>query len=359
MSRRRDPGDLSPREAVQRFVRDRKPDSTDQSITAYEGRLKHWIEWCQAVGIDRVGDLSGWDFDEYKTARAGEGVQNITLYGEFHTLNQLAKYLASIDAIDEDLPEKIQEQIPRVSRDERSSDVKLASGDAIPQLKHYRSSSDRASLYHVVLEIAWFTGARRSGLRSLDVRDFYPEECYLDFVHRPHTGTTLKLGEDGERPVGIPQEVADIIQEYIDEHRWERHDEYGRQPLLASMQGRPQVTTITAWCYQATLPCIRTDCPHGKDPETCAFTSYNEASKCPSSRASHHIRTGSITWQRDLGFPPEVVAERVNASLRTIEDYYDKASKREKLERRRRPWIHQMDLDADLEDTDSSENTDT
>lgn len=356
MTRRR-PGGLSPEEAVQRFIRDRQPDSTEQSVTAYRGRLKHWVEWCQIEGITEVSDLSGWDFDEYKVARSGEGVANITLYGEFHTLHQLVKYLASIDAVDEDLPEKVSEMIPRVSRDERSSDVKLDATDAIPQLRFYRSSPEkRASLYHVVLEMIWFTGARRGSLRALDVRDFYPEECYLDFVHRPSQGTGLKLDEDGERPVGIPQVVADIIQEYIDEHRWDRHDEYGRQPLLASMQGRPKETTITAWAYQATLPCIRTECPHGKDPETCEFTSYNHASQCPSSRGSHAIRTGSITWQRDLGFPPEVVADRVNASLRTIEQYYDKASKREKLERRRRPWVDQMDLEDTGDRDEESES---
>ena len=41
----------------------------------------------------------------------------------------------------------------------------------------------------------------------------------------------------------------------------------------------------------------------------------------------------SITWQRDLGFPPAVVAERVNSSIEVIEQYYDQQSALERLER--------------------------
>lgn len=340
----RTPGAISPRDAVRRFLNARKPESTSQSIESYWTRLKPWIQWCQAQRIEHVGELSGWDFDEYKNARSGDGIATITLYGEFHTLRQLTKYLVSVDAVDSDLPEKVGEMIPVVPDGEDSNDVMLEPADALAQLRHYRSSPQRASLLHTFLEIAWFTGARRAGIQGLDVQDFDYDDCILDFRHRPETETTLKKGSKGERPVAIPQRVADIIQEYIEENRWDRHDEHGRQPLLTSMQGRPTETTITVWGYKATFPCIRTSCPHGKEPETCDFKCHSKASKCPSTRSPHRIRTGSITWQHDIGFPPEVVAERVNSSPETIKKHYDKASRREKLERRRRPFVDQMDL---------------
>lgn len=41
------------------------------------------------------------------------------------------------------------------------------------------------------------------------------------------------------------------------------------------------------------------DCPHDRDPEDCeAAQKNNSASKCPSSRAPHHIRKGYTTDQK-------------------------------------------------------------
>jgi hypothetical protein len=39
-----------------------------------------------------------------------------------------------------------------------------------------------------------------------------------------------------------------------------------------------------------------------------------------------------------------VVAERVNASLEVIEQYYDMASERERLENRRRPYLSNLEM---------------
>jgi hypothetical protein len=101
---------------------------------------------------------------------------------------------------------------------------------------------------------------------------------------------------------------------------------------------------MTTWSYLATLPCLHSPCPHGRERPTCEFTTHAHASKCPSSRSPHKIRTGSITWQLDLGIPPEVVANRVNASLETIEQHYDVADPRERMEKRRRPHVENLEL---------------
>ena len=75
------------------------------------------------------------------------------------------------------------------------------------------------------------------------------------------------------------------------------------------------------------------------------MTEFAHASKCLSSRSPHRIRTGSITWQLNIGIPPEVVAERVNAGLDVIEQHYDKESPLERMERRRRQHIERMEVD--------------
>lgn len=102
---------------------------------------------------------------------------------------------------------------------------------------------------------------------------------------------------------------------------------------------------MRVWSYQATQPCLHSPCPHGREREDCQYTERPHASKCPSSRSPHKIRIGSITWQLNIGFPPEVVAERVNASIEVIEQHYDKESPHERMEQRRRKYISNMEDD--------------
>ncbi len=205
----------------------------------------------------------------------------------------------------------------------------------------------RGCLRHALLETAWHTGARLGGLRALDLRDFDRGDRTLEFVHRPETGTPLKNKQNGERVVALNDRVAATISEYIQGDRWDNHDDHGRQPLFTSMQGRPDPNTVRVWMYRATLPCIRKECPHGVDPDFCEYRSHSKCSQCPSSRAPHHVRTGSITWHRDRGVPREVTADRVNASQDVIDEYYDKATKRERMENRRRPHLSKLDIEAE------------
>ncbi len=339
MGRDRDPGALTPRDAVERYLQRRQADATEASIHGWRYRLKLFVEWCDDVGIDRVDELGRLDLDEYYGHRSAE-VAPATLEGEMWTMKMFVQFLEQLGAVDEDLSDAV--RIPDVDEDDRSNDVRLDAAEALPLIQHYRESDLRASRAHAFLELAWVTGARKSGLRGLDLRDVHADENYVKFVDRP--GTTLKKGSRGERPVAIPPTTADVLEEYIDGARFDVYDENNRAPLITSQRGRPATTTYTSWSYLATLPCIRTACPHGRDRATCEYVKRAHASKCPSSRSPHKIRTGSITWQLDLGIPPEVVAERVNASLETIEQHYDVASPRERMEERRRQYVEEIDL---------------
>lgn len=57
------------------------------------------------------------------------------------------------------------------------------------------------------------------------------------------------------------------------------------------------------------------------------------------------MRTGSITWHCDRGVPREVTAERVNASQDVIDEYYDKAEERDRMEKRRRPHLNKLTIE--------------
>ncbi|WP_136688341.1 tyrosine-type recombinase/integrase [Halorhabdus amylolytica] len=351
MSRRPDPTELSPPAAVQRYLRRRKPDSTEQSIHGWEYRLKLFVEWCESVGITEVGQLEGYDLDEYYEIRSAD-IAPATLEGEMWTLQMFLEFLEDIEAVNDGLSEKV--RIPNLDPEDRSNDTKLATEDAQALLAYYRDDPEAyGTRAHAYLELAWYTGARQGGLRALDLRDVeLGENPYVEFLQRPNTGTPLKNKRAGERPVGLTHETADVLQEYIAEHRYDVHDEEGRQPLLASAQGRPTPNTIRVWSYLATQPCLHGPCPHGKARETCLWTEYSHSSKCPSSRSPHQIRTGTVTWLLNQGWPPEDVAERVNASVSTIEQHYDKADPerrrqrlRDRMEDRRRPLLNDLEIE--------------
>lgn len=350
MSRDRpEPSEMSPRAAANRYLRRREADSTESSLHGWEYRLKLFVEWCESIGIEEVGDLRRYDLDEYYELRSAEVVP-ATLESEMWTLKMLCRFLEDLGAVEDGLAESV--RIPDLDAEDRSNDTKLDTDDAKALLQYYRNSEDEyGSRQHAFLVLAWVTGARQGGLRALDVRDFYPDESYVEFRHRPDTDTPLKNKQGGERPVGLKEATVDVLNHYIENNRYDVRDDHGRQPLLASARGRPGKNTIRVWSYLATIPCVHSPCPHGKERATCQWTEYAHASKCPSSRSPHRIRTGVVTYLLNQGWPPEDVAERVNSSVKTIEEHYDKADPeerrrrlRDRMERRRRHLVENTEF---------------
>ena len=319
------PPDMTPREARDRYLDHRRSEASKASIQSWHYRLKRFVEWAEERDIQSMDDVTGWILDEYETHRRGQEISASTLNGEMQTLKNWLEYLSRIDVVDDDLPEKV--HVPGIPEGEESSDEMLEHGAAFALISSFRGSPERyGTANHTLLELLWFTGARVGGIQALDLRDYNSDEQYVLFQHRPGSGTQLKNSRDGERAVGLPEEVTDVLDHYIEHNRPSVHDEHGRQPLIASSQGRASENTLRVWCYLATQPCLYRECPHGKQRDTCEYVHVHHASKCPSSVSPHRVRTGSITWQRDCGLPAEIVAERVNATLEVIEKYYDKAS---------------------------------
>jgi site-specific recombinase XerD len=347
--RDRDPTKIPVRDAVERYLRRRRSDATAASVKSYKYRLKLFVEWCEGVGADRVGDLSGYDLDEYYELRSAKTAPS-TLHNEMSTVRKFAEFLESLEAVDDGLADRV--RVPTVDKEDNVDETRLKTEDAIPLLQYYRNDPGAfGTRAHALLELAWMTGARQGGLRALDIRDVYLEDNFIEFRHRPDTGPPLKNKIDGERPVAIPAETSDALDRFIQQHRHDVHDDHGRQPLLASARGRPGEGTVRDWTYLATQPCLHSPCPHGKERDTCEWTKYKRATNCPSSRSPHQVRTGSITWQLNIGIPPAVVADRVNATVDTIRQHYDQATtenrlrrRRERMERDRRGFINEIEL---------------
>jgi site-specific recombinase XerD len=354
--RRGPPEDLTVREAVQKYLGRLRRDRADATVDAYRLDLRQFVLWCEDEGIEQVSDLTGYDFELYETDRSEE-IASTSLENQMGLVKRFIEFCEDIGVVADGLHESV--HVPRAPVSEQSRDDKLATEDAKTLLKHFRQRSNGlyGTKWHAVLEVAWHVGARIGGLRALDLDDYDSDFRVLEFRHRPNTGTPLKNKLGGERDVGILPEVSEVLDAYIEEHRHDRHDESGRAPLFTtrSEYGRASKNAIRSWIYQATQPCWHTDpCPHDRKRAECELTVQSKASQCPSSRSPHAVRTGSVTFHQDRGFDPEDTAKRVNASLRTIRRHYDKASRRDEMENRRRPQLDKLRLDLDGGDDDSN-----
>lgn len=328
-----EPGDLGIEAARDRWLT-KQTDKTDRTMRSYRNRSGKLVEWVEEQGIERVSELTPFLMDQFDLYIKEENDSQATIRGILQTCKQFLDYLVQIGAGEQELPDAI--DVPVLNRQEAASDKRLDPEEAERLLEHYRS--DMATFgtpEHAFLELAWYTGARLGALRGLDLEDFEPEEKRVHFRHQPSTDTPLKNKIQGERYVGISANVVAALNAYIERERYDKRDANGRRPLFSARQGRPSWTTLRAWSYLATQPCVYGPCPHDKDPATCSYRERNHSSKCPSSRSPHHLRTGSITWQLNKGLPVEVVSARVNASPRIIREFYDAADTLEEFEERR------------------------
>ncbi|WP_254841101.1 site-specific integrase [Natronomonas marina] len=347
--RRGDARELSVRNALERFMRKRQTDATDRTLRSYRSRLTPFVEYCEDVGIETVGELRAYDIDEYDLQLRSRDLAATTIKGHLSTIRVFVQYLEEIDAVEEGLSDAISP--PSLDAETESSDERLAATDAQRALSFFRDSREFFGVgMHAFLELAWHTGARMGSLRALDLEDYDSDSGVVHFRHQPSTGTPLKNKAGGERLVGIPAAACEAIDTYIARERSDKRDENGRQPLFAGRQGRQSFSTLRAWSYQATQPCLWTECPHGRRRPSCEWTERSHASKCPSSRSPHAIRTGSITWQLNQGLDIETVATRVNAAPSTIRRYYDAADQGEEFEERRQNVAETLDLSETQED---------
>jgi site-specific recombinase XerD len=346
---------LSPRDAMERWLDRQRIDKTEQTISTYYYRLKLFVEWCGRQGIDDMGELDGWLLEEYVGHRQSVDPVTATMKNELVTLRKFLRYCEDVGVVDDGVAETI--SIPKVPPEEQSSNIKLAADDASALLTYYRNDPEvYGARPHALLEVFWHTGARIGGVVALDLGDRHRTDdgrYYLLFQNRPESGTRLKKGKDGERPVLISETVWDVLDHYIEHYRDDVTDETGRDPLFTSQLGRPTKGAVRNWVYRATVPCWHSDCPHGKRRETCEWTSQQKASQCPSSRSPHQIRTGAITWMRNRGLSADVVAKRVNAKVSTIDRHYDVADPMEEMLERRA----QATQDLDIEDKTTTEES--
>ncbi|WP_240137487.1 tyrosine-type recombinase/integrase [Salinigranum salinum] len=318
------------------YLTSRESELAASSLQSHEYRLNHFIRWCESEAIENMNTLTGRQLHTYGMWRKEDGdLSPASFKGQMDTLRVFIRFCESIDAVRPNLHDKVLST--SLSPSEKRRTEKL-SRDEAAKLLDYLTKFHYASFEHTLLTLLWHTGLRTGGVYGLDVTDYQPRKARLKLRHRPESETPLKNQSEGERLVALSDHVCEIVDDWLDHHRPEVTDEYGRSPLLATEYGRPHKSTVRDAVYRVTRPCEYTgECPHGRDIETCEAQNDHKksASACPSSLNPHAIRRGSITHFLTKDVPEKVVSDRMNVSTDVLEKHYDERSEEVKVEQRR------------------------
>lgn len=327
---------IDPETAVELYLKDRESELSKRSLYGHKSRLGHFVRWCDQQDVTDMTELSGRDLHRFRLWRRSEGdLKPISEKTQMDTLRVFIRWAATIDAVPADLHAKVVS--PSLSGEDESKDVMIDSQVAVKILE-YLSSYEYASERHVCFLLMWRALLRRGAVRALDIDDYDPKEMSLRVKHRPDTDTPIKNQQRGERFIALSDEVCAVLDDWLADVRPDVQDEHGRQPLLATPDGRPHETTVQNYVYSVTTPCLITDeCPHDRVINQCEAADVRTgASKCPSSHSPHAIRRGAITHWLSSDIPEPVITARANVSSEVIEKHYDERSEREKMEQRRK-----------------------
>jgi len=336
---------IAPYDAAEMFHDAMRDEHAESTRNAEKHRLRSFIQFCDENEIEDLTHLTGRDIYQYRTWRRegrGDGrqpVRLVTLKSQLATLRRFLRFAANIDAVPAEMYERV--TLPVMKNGEDVSDSTLDPEKAIEILR-YLEGAQPGSRDHVTVMLMWETGARTGAIRGLDLQDLDLDGSHprvsgpaIHFVHRPETGTPLKNQEKGTRWIRISQSAASYLKDYIKYHRDNVTDKHGREPLFTTPNGRPVGNTFRKTLYRVTRPCWRGEgCPHDRDIDECKATHIDHASKCPSSRSPHDVRSGRVTYYRREDVPRQVVQERLNASEDVLNRHYDRRSDREQAEQR-------------------------
>ncbi|PHQ47765.1 integrase [Halorubrum sp. C3] len=325
---------IDPETAFELYIAEKETSVADATVASHKSRLSFLLRWCEERGIENLNNLTGRRLQEFRLWRRNVGdLTKASEKTQMDTLRVFVKWLESIDAVEQDLHKKVRS--PDLTPGENSRDVMLETDDAEAMLA-YLERYDYASIDHVIATLLWNTMLRMGSIRAFDVKDYDPEEQSLKIRHRPETYTPLKNKQEGERIIAVSNEVCLVLDDWLREKRPDVSDDYGRNPLLATNQGRMATTTIRTHCYQITRPCAYgQECPHDRDEDDCEATGTNHPAKCPSSVSPHPFRRGAITHYLQSDVPETVVSDRANVTSDVIDQHYDQRSQKEKMEQRR------------------------
>jgi len=316
---------IEPRTALELFADHKRTEVTDSTVANHTYHVDKLVQWCEQNGVDNLNDLTGRHVQQVRLWRQeASDINTMTLNNFMSSLRVFLKWAASIEAVEQNLFDKV--MVPRVSPEDERSDA-MMDAETAEEILAYYGAFHYASFDHVLFSLLWETGMRIGAARALDVSDVDTNLERVNIHHRPDTGTNLKNGTQGERPVAISSELAKIVDDYVSHVRDDVTDEYGREPLFATSHGRMTVDNLRRHIYNITAP-------HSRN-EPCPDCEGDGGGPCAESVNPHAIRRGSITHYLRNDVPPDIVSERMNVSRKVLTKHYDNRTDDTKVEQRR------------------------
>jgi len=322
---------MTPERAVERYLRERKPEVSESTHRNHRYALKRFVEWTEKAEVDDIAELDGFHVHDFKIHRREEGdISELTLKNNMCALRVFIRWLESMEVIDSGVAENM--ILPSPDDVTRSDKIDASIAEEILE---YLEKFEYATLRHALFALLWDTGFRLGTVRTLDLGDYHADEQYIEVHHRPEKKTPLKNKAKAEREVNLHAWVCEVLDDYVGIHRNDVTDDHGREPLLTTSHGRPAGSNLRANINALTRPCHYSgECPHGRNTETCEATKMEEAQRCPSSVPPHAIRRSAITaWLND-GHSKELLSDRMNVGTKTLEKHYDARTQGEKRELR-------------------------
>jgi site-specific recombinase XerD len=351
---RTDASGTTPQTALQMYLDTRADEVSGSTLDAHRYRLQHFVRWCDERNIHEMEFLDGKDLHEFRLWRRDDGDLNtVSLHTQLSTLRVFLKFCESIEIVDNGLYDKL--IIPSMDEGQDQRDSYLSTDHAEDVLEYLRQY-EYASLDHVLMLLLWRTGMRIGAAQSLDVDDYDRKQARLHLKHRPQGGTTLKMGDDGERIVTLKSNTCVVINDYLDHTRLQTTDDYGRAPFFVLTEGtRPSKATLRNHVHRCTQPCTWTnECPYDSSNESyseqhryldaeahdttmqaCPAVDYAENYSCPSSVPPHDVRRGHITHALSQDVPKQVVSDRANVNEEVLDKHYDQRTEETRAEQRR------------------------
>jgi site-specific recombinase XerD len=327
---------MVPSKALEIYLESRENEVTKDTLYSHKSRLGHFVRWCELKEIEEVGEIERGDLHDYRIWRRNDGdLSKVSEKTQMDTLRVFIRRLEKIGHVQEDLSHAVIS--PTLSGEEKKN-TDIVNPDEAESILQTLDKYHYSSRLHAFFTLAWRTGMRTSGLRSIDLSDVFLSESYITVSNRPEVDARLKNGARGERHIAIHDDTVEVLEDYIERNRKEVTDSWGREPLLSTQQGRPHAGTIRNWAYAVTRPCFHANnCPHSREESECtAAQDISEGYGCPSSTAAHSIRRGSITNMLQNDIPVRAVSDRCNVSEEVLDAHYDARSNQQKMEQRRK-----------------------
>ena len=324
---------ITPKQAVSDFNDERKGEVAHSTWRNYQYPLKQFVEFCNEQDIGYINDVSGYDLKQFKLKRKNAGIKTVTLKNNLSSLRVFLNWCVQAGLVEPELPDMV--QLPRLTDDDIVSDD-MISLDRVENILDYHYKFEYATRQHAVFQIMWHTCIRMGTVQAIDYDDYHPDGQFVELRHRPETGTPLKNGDSAERQIQLSDDMAEVIDDYIQVHREQITDENGREPLFTTSHGRISGGRIRKNHYTVTRPChISDEGPHDRDIPDCEATASKYASKCPSSISPHPVRRAAITYHLNREWPKEKLSERANVSQEVLDRHYDSRTKEEKRNTRK------------------------